>query len=117
MKIIKHRKCNMVRQILIDTAINLFCIHGIDGASTGMIAKAAGKAQPIIAYYFKNKTTLVIECLKILVNKAINNTLSDQQIILLLFSLEGSYKRIILNIMLDKDVQPGFVSELKRRLK
>lgn len=46
------------REKLLSVALDLFALHGFDGVSTNMIAKAAGVSQPMIYYHFSSKDQL-----------------------------------------------------------
>jgi TetR/AcrR family transcriptional repressor of bet genes len=48
----------------INAALECFCDHGLDGTTLEMVAKRAGFSKGIVAYYFKTKRQLTLECLK-----------------------------------------------------
>lgn len=48
----------------INAALECFCEYGIDKTTLDMVAQEAGFSKGIVAYYFKTKRRLVLECLK-----------------------------------------------------
>ncbi len=48
----------------INAALECFCDYGLDGTTLEMVAKRAGFSKGIVAYYFKTKRQLTLECLK-----------------------------------------------------
>ena len=48
----------------INAALECFCEYGIDRTTLDMVAQKAGFSKGIVAYYFKSKRQLMIECLK-----------------------------------------------------
>lgn len=48
----------------INAALECFCEYGLDGTTLEMVAKKAGFSKGIVAYYFKTKRQLTLECLK-----------------------------------------------------
>ncbi len=48
----------------INAALDCFCDFGIDKTTMDMVAERAGFSKGIVAYYFKSKRQLTIECLK-----------------------------------------------------
>lgn len=48
----------------INAALECFCEYGIDKTTLDMVAQKAGFSKGIVAYYFKTKRRLVLECLK-----------------------------------------------------
>jgi TetR/AcrR family transcriptional regulator, transcriptional repressor of bet genes len=48
----------------INAALECFCDNGIDKTTLEMVAQKAGFSKGIVAYYFKTKRQLTLECLK-----------------------------------------------------
>jgi TetR/AcrR family transcriptional repressor of bet genes len=48
----------------INAALECFCDFGIDKTTLDMVAQRAGFSKGIVAYYFKTKRQLILECLK-----------------------------------------------------
>ena len=48
------------REQLLDTAANLFAVHGYAGATTSQIARAAGVTEPIIYRHFPSKRDMFV---------------------------------------------------------
>ncbi len=48
----------------INGALECFCDYGIDKTTLEMVAQRAGFSKGIVAYYFKTKRQLILECLK-----------------------------------------------------
>ncbi len=48
----------------INAALECICEHGIDRITLEMVAVRAGFSKGIVAYYFKSKRQLILECLK-----------------------------------------------------
>jgi len=48
----------------INAALECFCEYGIDRTTLDMVAQKAGFSKGIVAYYFKSKRQLTLECLK-----------------------------------------------------
>ena len=47
---------------LVEAALPIFGLHGVEGASTRAIAKAAGKPMSAITYHFGGKEGLYLAC-------------------------------------------------------
>lgn len=52
------------RSEAINAALECFCEHGIDRTTLELVAQKAGFSKGIVAYYFKSKRQLILECLK-----------------------------------------------------
>lgn len=48
----------------INAALECFCDYGIEKTTLDMVAQRAGFSKGIVAYYFKTKRRLILECLK-----------------------------------------------------
>lgn len=48
----------------INAALECFCEYGIDRTTLDLVAQRAGFSKGIVAYYFKSKRQLILECLK-----------------------------------------------------
>lgn len=48
----------------INAALDCFCDYGMDKTTLDMVAQRAGFSKGIVAYYFKTKRQLTLECLK-----------------------------------------------------
>jgi TetR/AcrR family transcriptional repressor of bet genes len=48
----------------INAALECFCDFGIDKTTLDLVAQKAGFSKGIVAYYFKTKRQLILECLK-----------------------------------------------------
>ena len=48
----------------INAALECFCDYGIDKTTLDMVAQRAGFSKGVVAYYFKTKRQLTLECLK-----------------------------------------------------
>lgn len=48
----------------VNAALECFCEQGIDNTTLDMVARKAGFSKGIVAYYFKTKRQLILECLK-----------------------------------------------------
>ncbi len=60
----RNRGSDVVRDALIDAAISAFAAHGFEGASTRVIADAAGAHQSQIKYHFASKADLWKRCME-----------------------------------------------------
>lgn len=52
------------RSEAINAALGCFCDYGMDKTTLDMVAQRAGFSKGIVAYYFKTKRQLTLECLK-----------------------------------------------------
>lgn len=48
----------------INAALECFCIYGIDKTTLDMVAEKAGFSKGVVAYYFKSKHQLILDCMK-----------------------------------------------------
>jgi AcrR family transcriptional regulator len=92
---IRHEK----RELILETALEVFALHSYNGTSISMIAQHAGIAKGLLYNYFKSKEDL----LRAIINKGLNDAL-------------GIYAPLLENKISDKDFTPKMFRNLFKKL-
>ncbi len=66
----KKRNKTATKQLILNSALELFAEKGFDAASISQIARSADVNQALIYYYFKNKKAVLTEILDTFISKA-----------------------------------------------
>ena len=61
------------KQRILDAAILVFADHGLNGATTRMLARQAGMNSALIYYYFENKQSLFAEAIQTVLQRFFNS--------------------------------------------
>ncbi len=73
----EHERADQTREKILDAAVHQFSQHGLAGARTDAISKAAGVNKALLYYYFKNKSSLYRAALKDAAAKIMKDTLAS----------------------------------------